>query len=181
MIDLLLDIAARTGKEALIYLSMAFGNPYGDKWSPELVLEWTDKLTKSGVEHLSVADTIGVATPDSIATVISSLRKEFPSLDLSLHLHTTPNTWYEKIDAAYKNGCHHFEGVTNGLGGCPMTGYELMGNLDTGHIIEYCKKNNLDVTVDAEKFNKLKHKANQFYAMGNEPDYSNFDYNKEKE
>jgi hydroxymethylglutaryl-CoA lyase len=169
MIDLCLDIAARTGKEVVIYLSMAFGNPYGDKWDPDMVLNWTTRLMEAGVEHISVADTIGVATPESIALIISNLRKEFPSIDLSLHLHTTHETWYKKIDAAYKSGCHHFEGVLNGLGGCPMTGYEMVGNLNTELLLDYCTKNNLTFSPDPDKFNALKAKARVFYELGNEP------------
>lgn len=169
VIDLFMDIAAKSGKEVVVYLSMAFGNPYGDKWDPDIVMEWAGKLVESGVEHISIADTLGVATPQSIALIISNLRREYPSVELSLHLHTTHGTWYEKIDAAYKNGCHHFEGVLNGLGGCPMTGYEMVGNIDTELLLQYAKKNNLAVAVDQDKFDKLQAKATVFYALGSAP------------
>jgi hydroxymethylglutaryl-CoA lyase len=156
IIDRLLDIAVKTDKKLFIYLSMAFGNPYGDSDSPDLIYEWTEKLVSEGISTISLSDITGVATPDQIAEIYSNLTTDFPGTEFGIHLHVKGDDWYSKIDAAYKNGCKVFDGVINGLGGCPMTGYELLGNLPTGNLIEYAQKNNIPVKIDMEKFKKAR-------------------------
>jgi hydroxymethylglutaryl-CoA lyase len=156
IIDRLLDIAVKTDKKLFIYLSMAFGNPYGDSDSPDLIYEWTEKLVSKGISSISLSDITGVATPDQITEIYSNLTTDFPGTEFGIHLHVKGDDWYSKIDAAYKNGCKVFDGVINGLGGCPMTGYELLGNLPTGNLIEYAQKNNIPVKIDMEKFKKAR-------------------------
>ncbi|NOX48357.1 MAG: hydroxymethylglutaryl-CoA lyase [Chlorobi bacterium] len=158
------EICLRTHKTLVVYLSMAFGNPYGDPAGKEIILQWVDKLYKKGVSVISLSDITGVATPVMINDVYSSLALEFPQTEFGLHLHTTGENWYNKIDAAYKQGCRLFDGVVNGFGGCPMTGYELLGNLPTGNIIEYAEKNSISLKIDKEQFVKSRLLANEIFA-----------------
>ena len=111
---------AKTDKEVVAYLSMGFGNPYGDPWSVDIVGEWTHKLVDMGIKILSLSDTVGVASAKSISYLFSHLIPLYPHIEFGAHLHTTPTTWFEKIDAAYKAGCKRFDGAIKGFGGCPI-------------------------------------------------------------
>lgn len=149
----LLSLCQANNKKLVTYISMAFGNPYGDAWSAEVLLHWIDQLQGAGVRHISLADTYGLAAPESIGSVLSTALPAYTEVHFSLHLHTTSALWHQKVDAAYTNGCRHFEGVLNGLGGCPMAGPELVGNLKTSDLIAYFQQNNvaLDLDLDALK------------------------------
>jgi hydroxymethylglutaryl-CoA lyase len=166
LIDEFLDMSVVSGKILVVYLTMAFGNPYGDKWSPDTVWKWTDTLIGTGVEHISLSDITGVATTESISKIFTVLKKEFPETDFGLHLHTTHSNWFEKVDAAYISGCRNFDSVISGFGGCPMTGYEMLGNLDTSLLIDYCEKNNISIDIDRKEFVRAVGKAAAFYALG---------------
>ena len=133
----ILAIANRTNKEVVAYLSMGFGNPYGDPWSVEIVGEWTEKLSKMGVKILSLSDTIGSSTPEVITYLFSHLIPQYPEIEFGAHLHTTPHKWFEKVDAAYKAGCLRFDGAIKGYGGCPMAKDELTGNMPTEKLLSY--------------------------------------------
>src|SRR5690606_24528802 len=127
----ILEIANKTDKEVVAYLSMGFGNPYGDPWNVEIVGEWTEKLSAMGVKILSLSDTIGSSTPEVIDYLSSNLIPRYPKIEFGAHLHTTPASWHEKINAAYKAGCKRFDGAIQGFGGCPMAKDELTGNMPT--------------------------------------------------
>jgi len=133
----ILSIANRTNKEVVAYLSMGFGNPYGDPWNVEIVGEWTEKLSKMGVKILSLSDTIGSSTPEVISYLFSELIPKYPTIEFGAHLHTTPTSWFEKVDAAYKAGCNRFDGAIKGYGGCPMAKDELTGNMPTEKLLSY--------------------------------------------
>ena len=133
----ILNIAEKTNKEVVAYLSMGFGNPYGDPWNVEIVGEWTEKLAKMGVKILSLSDTIGSSTPENIDYLFSNLIPQYPNIEFGAHLHTTPTTWFEKVDAAYKAGCNRFDGAIQGFGGCPMAKDELTGNMPTEKLFSY--------------------------------------------
>lgn len=133
----ILDIADRGGKQVVAYLSMGFGNPYGDPWNVEIVGEWTEKLTRMGVRILSLSDTIGSSTPDVIDYLFSNLIPRYPEVEFGAHLHTTPDKWFEKVDSAYKAGCRRFDGAIQGFGGCPMAKDELTGNMPTEKLLSY--------------------------------------------
>lgn len=133
----ILDIANNTDKEVVVYLSMGFGNPYGDPWNPGIVGEWTEKLAAMGVKILSLSDTIGSSTPETITYLFSDLIKQYPSIEFGAHLHTTPEKWHEKVDAAYNSGCKRFDGAILGFGGCPMAKDELTGNMPTEKLLSY--------------------------------------------
>ena len=144
-LDEILTIADKSNKEVVAYLSMGFGNPYGDPWDVEIVSEWTEKLSKMGVKILSLSDTIGSSTPEVIKYLFSNLIPQYPSIEFGAHLHTTPSTWHEKVDAAFKAGCHRFDGAIKGYGGCPMAKDELTGNMPTEKLLSYFTSKKVNV------------------------------------
>jgi hydroxymethylglutaryl-CoA lyase len=133
----ILEIAYKTNKEVVTYISMGFGNPYGDPWNVEIVGEWTEKLADLGVKILSLSDTVGTSTPEVISYLFSNLIPKYPNVEFGAHLHTTPNKWFEKIDAAYKAGCRRYDGAIQGFGGCPMATDTLTGNMPTEKLLSY--------------------------------------------
>ena len=133
----ILEIADKNNKEVVAYLSMGFGNPYGDPWNVEIVGEWTLKLANMGVKILSLSDTVGSSTPDVISYLFSNLISAYPKIEFGAHLHTTPDKWFEKIDAAYKAGCRRFDAAIQGFGGCPMATNKLTGNMPTEKLLSY--------------------------------------------
>lgn len=133
----ILEIADRSNKEVVTYLSMGFGNPYGDPWNVDIVGEWTEKLAGMGVKIVSLSDTIGSSTPEIIAYLFSNLIPKYPHIEFGAHLHTTPDKWFEKVDAAYKAGCRRFDGAIQGFGGCPMAKDDLTGNMPTEKLLSY--------------------------------------------
>lgn len=133
----ILNIADQSNKEVVAYLSMGFGNPYGDPWNVEIVGEWTQKLSDMGVKILSLSDTVGSSTPDVISYLFSNLIPQYPQIEFGAHLHTTPDKWFEKIDAAYKAGCRRYDGAIQGFGGCPMAKDDLTGNMPTEKLLSY--------------------------------------------
>lgn len=133
----ILNIAHKSSKELVVYISMGFGNPYGDPWSVDVVGEWTEKLARMGVTILSLSDTIGSSNPDNISYLFSNLIPSYPKIEFGAHLHTTPTTWFEKVDAAFASGCRRFDGAIQGFGGCPMAKDELTGNMPTEKILSY--------------------------------------------
>lgn len=133
----ILNIADQNQKEVVTYISMGFGNPYGDPWNVEIVGEWTEKLSNMGVKILSLSDTVGSSTPSMIEYLFSNLIPKYPKIEFGAHLHTTPDKWHEKIDAAYKAGCRRFDGAIQGFGGCPMAKDDLTGNMPTEKLLSY--------------------------------------------
>ncbi len=131
------DLALKNNKELVVYISMAFGNPYGENYHPEIVAELTEKLHKLGVGIIALSDTIGVSEPLNITPLFSTLIYEYPTIEFGAHFHTTPDKWEEKIDAAYKNGCKRFDATIKGHGGCPMANNKLIGNIPTEKLITY--------------------------------------------
>ena len=133
----ILEVANTSNKQVVTYISMGFGNPYGDPWNVEIVGEWTEKLAEMGANILSLSDTVGTSTPEEIDYLFSNLIPKYPEIEFGAHLHTTPTTWHEKIDAAYKAGCRRFDGAVQGFGGCPMAKDELTGNMPTEKMLSY--------------------------------------------
>ncbi|MDA8893485.1 hydroxymethylglutaryl-CoA lyase [Flavobacteriaceae bacterium] len=133
----ILTIANSANKEVVAYLSMGFGNPYGDPWNVEIVSEWTEKLSGMGLKILSLSDTIGSSTPAVISHLFSNLIPTYPAIEFGAHLHTSPSLWHEKVHAAFHAGCKRFDGAIKGYGGCPMAKDELTGNMPTEKLISY--------------------------------------------
>ncbi len=140
----ILNLAATHGKEVVVYISMGFGNPYGDPWNVDIVGEWTERLSKMGVKILSLSDTVGTSNPESITYLFSNLIPQYSQIEFGAHLHTTPTTWFEKVDAAYNAGCLRFDGAIQGFGGCPMATDDLTGNMPTEKLLSYFTSKNLN-------------------------------------
>jgi hydroxymethylglutaryl-CoA lyase len=155
----ILNISLKTNKEVVAYLSMGFGNPYGDPWNVEIVSEWTNKLIKMGVKILSLSDTIGSSTPEIIDYLFSNLIPQYPAIEFGAHLHTTPNSWFEKVDTAYKAGCNRFDGAIKGYGGCPMAKDELTGNMPTEKLISYFNQQKAYTNTNAMSFESAYNEA----------------------
>lgn len=147
------ELCEQHGKHLVVYLSMGFGNPYGDEWNAAIVQKWTDRLVTLGIRILQLSDTIGVATPESIAYLFSNLIPKYPGVEIGAHLHTTPHTWEEKIEAAYANGCQRFDGALRGFGGCPMAKDELTGNMPTEHMVRFFSERN-ELNINMIEFQK---------------------------
>ncbi len=159
----ILEIANRTNKEVVAYLSMGFGNPYGDPWSVEIVGEWTEKLSGMGVKILSLSDTVGTSTPQVIEYLFSNLIPLYPEIEFGAHLHTTPASWHEKVDAAYKAGCYRFDGAIQGFGGCPMAKDELTGNMPTERMVSYFNAKKCETNVKMTSFESSYNEATKIF------------------
>jgi hydroxymethylglutaryl-CoA lyase len=148
------DLCVRNKKEMVVYVSMAFGNPYGDEWSSDVAISWTKRLAQMGIKIIALSDTIGVSNPENIQTLFSKLIPEFPGVEIGAHLHTTPDKWEEKIQAAYLSGCKRFDSAIKGYGGCPMAADKLTGNMPTENLLHFFKKLNLKTGIDEHAFNE---------------------------
>jgi hydroxymethylglutaryl-CoA lyase len=160
----ILNIAAKTNKEVVAYLSMGFGNPYGDPWNVEIVSNWTDKLSKMGVKILSLSDTVGSSTPEIIDYLFSNLIPAYPTIEFGAHLHTTPTSWFEKVDAAYKAGCNRFDGAIMGFGGCPMAKDDLIGNMPTEKLVSYFNQQKTSTNINAMSFESAYNEALKIFS-----------------
>ncbi|MBS9461590.1 hydroxymethylglutaryl-CoA lyase [Flagellimonas sp. 389] len=160
----ILDLTHANDKEVVTYISMGFGNPYGDPWNVEIVGEWTEKLADMGVKILSLSDTIGSSTPEVIQYLFSNLIPKYPHIEFGAHLHTTPTKWHEKVDAAYKAGCRRFDGAIQGFGGCPMAKDELTGNMPTEKMLSYFTTEKVDSGVNWMVFEAAYNKATKLFS-----------------
>ena len=158
-LDVILNIADKTNKEVVAYLSMGFGNPYGDPWNVEIVGEWTEKLSSMGVKILSLSDTIGSSTPEVIDYLFSNLISHYTDIEFGAHLHTTPDKWHEKVDAAFRAGCNRFDGAIKGYGGCPMAKDELTGNMPTEKLLSYFTVHKANTGIKPMSFESAYNKA----------------------
>jgi hydroxymethylglutaryl-CoA lyase len=131
------ELCAKYDKEMVLYISMGFGNPYGDPWNAEVVTKWVASLAELDIRIFQLSDTIGVAQPPSIAYLFGQLIPAYPDLEIGAHFHTTPTSWQEKISTAYEYGCRRFDGAIRGYGGCPMAKDELTGNMPMEHLVYY--------------------------------------------
>ncbi|AKQ45385.1 hydroxymethylglutaryl-CoA lyase [Rufibacter radiotolerans] len=157
------ELCVKAGKELVLYLSMGFGNPYGEPWEPALAGEMTQKLDALGVTIISLSDTIGVSTPATITGLFSELIPAFPHMEFGAHLHTNPNTWREKVEAAYTSGCRRMDGALLGYGGCPMAKDELVGNMPTEKMLSYFQEKGVPLGLDNEAFSRAMALASQVF------------------
>ncbi len=160
----ILNIADAANKKVVTYISMGFGNPYGDPWDVDIVGEWTEKLAKMGVGILSLSDTVGSSTPEVIDYLFSNLIPKYPEIEFGAHLHTVPTKWHEKVDAAYKAGCRRFDGAVQGFGGCPMAKDELTGNMPTEKMLSYFTEQKADTAVNWMVFEAAYNKATELFS-----------------
>ena len=159
----ILNLADAKNKQVVAYLSMGFGNPYGDPWNTEIVGEWTEKLATMGVKIVSLSDTIGSSTPEMISYLFSNLIPAYPTIEFGAHLHTTPDSWFEKIDAAYKAGCRRFDGAIQGFGGCPMATNHLTGNMPTEKVLSYFTAQKANTNLSPMSFESAYNEASKVF------------------
>ena len=159
----ILEIADKTNKEVVAYLSMGFGNPYGDPWNVDIVGNWTENLANRGVKILSLSDTIGSSTPEVIQYLFSNLIPKYPKIEFGAHLHTTPEKWFEKVDAAYNAGCRRFDGAIQGFGGCPMAKDTLTGNMPTEKLLSYFTSNKEQTNTSPMSFESAYNEATKLF------------------
>lgn len=156
-------ICASANKKLVIYISMGFGNPYGDPWNFQIAQKWVDELAELGIRIISLSDTIGVSTPDSIDYLFSNLIPPYPDVEFGAHLHTTPNTWKEKVEAAWNGGCKRFDGALRGHGGCPMAKDELTGNMPMEKMIYYFDDLKVELKIDWKELRKAINMTDQLF------------------
>jgi len=156
-------LCERTSKTLVVYLSMGFGNPYGEAWHPDIVAEFTRKLAALGVRIVALSDTIGVSAPATITPLFETLIPAFPAITFGAHLHTTPEAWQEKVAAAYHAGCRRFDGALGGHGGCPMATDELTGNMPTEHLVAYLQTQGEALDLDMQAFQEAQVAAQQVF------------------
>ncbi|WP_298396775.1 hydroxymethylglutaryl-CoA lyase [Flavobacterium sp.] len=159
----ILDIADKSNKEVVTYISMGFGNPYGDVWNVDVVGEWTEKLANMGVKILSLSDTIGSSTPEVIDYLFSNLIPKYPNIEFGAHLHTTPDKWHEKVDAAFNAGCRRYDGAIQGFGGCPMAKDDLTGNMPTEKMLSYFTQQKADTNTSPMSFESAYNVASRLF------------------
>jgi hydroxymethylglutaryl-CoA lyase len=164
IVESLQQLCVKNNKKLVVYISMAFGNPYGDSWNRDVAGEWVKKITDSGVGIISLADTVGLATPEDIRYLFSSIIKDFSSIEIGAHLHCTAANWRPKVEAAYESGCRRFDAALKGYGGCPMADDELVGNLATENIVQYLLEMNESVKIDKEQFNYCLNLSNEVFS-----------------
>ncbi|MDB3937786.1 hydroxymethylglutaryl-CoA lyase [Flavobacteriaceae bacterium] len=148
----IISIAEKVNKKVVVYLSMCFGNPYGDPWNLDIVNHWVYKLSKMGVKIISLSDTIGTSNPESIKSIFYSVLKNHIDIEFGAHLHSDPSTWYNKIHSAFEAGCRRFDGAIKGFGGCPMASNKLVGNMPTEKILSYLNSKKIHNNVSSLRF-----------------------------
>ena len=152
ILDEIINIAHQSNKQVVAYLSMGFGNPYGDPWDVDIVASWTERLVNMGVKILSLSDTIGSSSPEVISYLFQNLIPRYAEIEFGAHLHTSPSSWYEKMNAAFKAGCRRFDSAIKGYGGCPMAKDELTGNMPTEKLITYMAKHQVVTDINSNAF-----------------------------
>jgi len=162
-VDYIHNRCIQHNKTLVMYLSMGFGNPYGDPWNPEIVAKWMDHMVQRGIRIISLSDTVGVATPESITELFTHLSKAYPEVEIGAHLHTRPENWREKIDAAYQAGCTRFDGAIKGYGGCPMAADTLTGNMPTENLLNYLLEKGEDPGINPDEFSEAMRIANEVF------------------
>ena len=151
------SLCDQNNKKLVVYISMAFGNPYGEEWNPEIAVKWSTLLANNlGIEIMALSDTIGVSNRNNITQLFSTSIPELPSVEFGAHLHSIPATRYEKIEAAFKAGCRRMDSAISGYGGCPMATDDLTGNMATEELLLFAKNNNLGLGLDLQKFEQAK-------------------------
>jgi len=150
-------------KQLVVYITMAFGNPYYDEWDFSIVNQWVERLSKMGIRILVMSDTVGLGSPEVIKDVFEQLIPAFPHIEFGAHFHTKPCAWREKMESAYEAGCRRYDGALRGYGGCPMSGYELVGNMSTENIVRFLQEAGEETGLDMEQFEMAVEMAKSFF------------------
>ncbi len=148
------SLVLQSKKKLVVYISMAFGNPYGEEWNSDIAAFWITKIAGMGIEIMALSDTVGVAEAEDVSSIFGTMSKEFPAIEFGVHLHCRPDNWRNKTEAAYRSGCRRFDAAINGYGGCPMANDSLVGNLATENLIQFLDEKNCVTGIDRIRFNK---------------------------
>jgi hydroxymethylglutaryl-CoA lyase len=162
-VEAIQELCIKRNKQLVLYISMGFGNPYGDAWNAEVVMDWVGKLSALDIKIFSLSDTVGVSNPESISYLFSNLIPAYPHLEIGAHLHTQPHNWREKVHAAYTNGCTRFDAAMKGFGGCPMAKDDLTGNMATENLVSYFSETNVPLDIDYQQFIRSLSQANDVF------------------
>ena len=157
------ELCIKNNKELVVYISMGFGNPYGDLYNEEIVINRTKQIEKLGVKIISIADTVGLATANEVSELMKKIVPEFANVEIGVHLHATPNEREAKLEAAIGAGCMRFDAALKGIGGCPMASNDLVGNMDTEVMINYFEKNNILLNINKEKLTECYNLATNIF------------------
>ncbi len=163
VVKYLVDESSKHNKQVVIYISMGFGNNYGDEWSARIVEDWVGKIADIGVDSFSISDTVGISNRESIQSVFKQLNASFTNAEFGAHFHTRPDDWEEKVEAAWRNGCRRFDGAIKGYGGCPMAEDKLVGNMPTEKLVQFFNANNVDHKMNIEAFEASMLVANMIF------------------
>jgi hydroxymethylglutaryl-CoA lyase len=157
------DLCLKHQKELVLYISMGFGNPYGDPWNVEIVQQWVNRLVPMGIRIFSLSDTIGCSNPQNISYLFSNLIPSYPEVEFGAHLHTQPHNWREKIESAWLSGCRRFDGALRGFGGCPMAKDELTGNMAMENLVFFLDEQGIEPGLDRSAFGKSLRMADEVF------------------
>ncbi len=159
------ELCIKHKKQLVVYLSMGFGNPYGDEYNEEILLHWADEMVRRNIGIISLADTVGVASPDQVSIALKTLIPAYPQTDFGVHLHSTPANWQAKLKAATDAGCKRFDGALKGIGGCPMAYDELVGNMNTEWMLDYFKESNIMSPINEDALQKSFSLADEIFIV----------------
>jgi len=159
LVEQLQNTCVKHHKSLVVYMSMAFGNPYGEHWHEDIVAKWGEKLSDLGVKIIALSDTTGVSNPNNIKPLFSLLIKEYPQIEWGAHLHTHLESWREKVEAAYNSGCRRFDGAIKGYGGCPMAKDDLVGNMPTEKLLSFTQEKKIETAINTLAFESAYNKA----------------------
>lgn len=157
------NLCLKNGKELVVYISMGFGNPYGDEYNENIVMHWVEKMASLGIKIISLADTVGLAMPEQVTSVLRKVTPAFPGIEVGVHLHSAPHNRNAKLDAALNHGCLRFDAAIKGIGGCPMAGDALVGNMDTEMMIQHFEKMGIQVHIDHEQLELCSRMATEIF------------------
>ena len=162
-LESIINLTEIHNKNIVVYLSMGFGNPYGDYWNYEIVESWIDLLSQMNIKNISLSDTIGSAKESDILQIFSNSVLKYPEIEFGAHFHTKPDQWYNKINAAYSSGCRVFDGAIQGFGGCPMAKDDLTGNFPTEKIITYFNSKKISLNINSLNFESCYNNASKLF------------------
>lgn len=162
-VEAIQDLCIKNWKQLVVYISMGFGNPYGDEYNEQVVMQWVDKMVELDIDIISMADTVGLATAEQVSSILEVLIPTYSNTEIGVHLHSTSSNWKQKVEAAVKAGCKRFDGAIKGIGGCPMAGDDLIGNMDTELMIPYFKQEGLLENINMGELKKCSLLASEIF------------------
>ncbi|MFI5218351.1 MAG: hydroxymethylglutaryl-CoA lyase [Bacteroidia bacterium] len=164
-VEAIQNLCQKNNKQLVIYISMAFGNPYGDKWNSDIAINWINKIAQMEIKIIALADTVGIASDEEVGKMFGNLIPSFSEIEFGAHLHCKADNWHKKVNAAWENGCRRFDAAIKGFGGCPMAEDELVGNLATENLIQYLEEKNVETGINKMRFNEALQSAGSVFAV----------------